>query len=332
MPIEEIIQANRRRLARREIEVLARISGLFDDAIEETVRRAERAADLVLRRIAAGESPVSAMISEERADAILARLEEEMVRISVSSANLVRREQRAVTIQAARDFLGLMDEMGVQAAIDEIAIARIGGSLLPGAPVANLFAALPEIAVEQARRALFVGVALGDNPRKIGAAVRRGTGITKSRALTIARTETLRAYRGSMRERMRDPAVRGSIEGWVWTSARDRRTCAVCWAMHGQVFPLEQAMGTHPNCRCSQAPLARRTQVPIGDGPREFERLPARSQREILGGAKYRAYRDGAIDLPDLVAVRSDPTWGTVRFERSLVSILGDAARPFYVV
>lgn len=326
--LEELIARNRRRLLNREASLVEDIAVLFEAALVELERRAIAAAELVDRRVAAGQSPLSAVVAERRIAALLTQLELELERIAAAAFGRVEAERQAATIAAARDFTNVLGAFDVQAGIDPEAIRRIGLSLLAEAPVQGLFAALPAAAAEAAREALFRGVALGDNPRKVARDLRNAAGMARTRAETIARTEVLRAYREAMRARM---GATSEVEGWVWLSARDRRTCPMCWAMHGTVHRKDEAMHTHPNCRCSQGPLPRGTDIRITAGAQAFGQLPAEDQLFVLGPAKYRAYRAGAIDLEDLVGQGTSVKWGPTRFERSLRSVLGvQQAREFY--
>lgn len=64
----------------------------------------------------------------------------------------------------------------------------------------------------------------------------------------------------------------------------------------------------------------------IRTGVERFERLSPETQRKILGPAKYRAYRAGALQLSDVIGFRVHPRWGPVGWERSLRDILGSRA------
>jgi SPP1 gp7 family putative phage head morphogenesis protein len=225
-----------------------------------------------------------------------------------------------VIIEAADDFEEVAGEMRIAAGIDPGAGERIQAAVSPGSPLSRLLADANAAGAEAARQALFTGVILGDNPRVVAARLRAALAIAKNRAMTIARTEVLRAYRGSIRERMRHAP---GVVGWVWVSARDRRTCPMCWAMHGTKHRLDEEFATHPNCRCSQAPLSARDISPLATGSEDFERLAAATQRRILGPGKYDLYSRGAIDLPDLVGEALDPVWGRIRYERPLYSLRG---------
>lgn len=161
-------------------------------------------------------------------------------------------------------------------------------------------------------------VARGRHPRELARVIRDQAGLPLTRALTIARTEQLRAYRtGSS---LTYQQARDSLRGWVWLSAADSRTCAVCWALHGSLHSVDEPMGSHPNCRCVPVPqtlpwsrwgvdgeLEPRRPDP---GPVLFDRLPRAEQRRVLGPGGLRLYERGELDLVDLVQATSHPLYG----------------------
>lgn len=319
LSIEEVIAEQRRALLAREGRVLAQLEQLYQTAIAEAERRARALPD--------PDSP-SAELRLSRSAVLITQLDGELDRILSQSVSLLERERRDVIIRAAEDFGELLGALDLRAGIDPQAIERIGGALAPASPLAELLTAANADGAAAARSALFTGVALGDNPRKIASKLADALDITRARAQTIARTETLRAYRGSVRGRMIDSQL---FAGYVWISARDRRTCAMCWAMHGRKFPLETEFATHPNCRCSQAPLTGRELVDVGLGPELFSNLPFERQLRTLGPAKMRAYQRGLLSLEQLVGEGRHPKWGGIRWERSLRDIFGrDLSREFY--
>lgn len=87
---------------------------------------------------------------------------------------------------------------------------------------------------------LVQGVSLGHHPSRIARQLRTDLGVSAMRATTIARTETMRAFRESSRLNMMANA--DILEGWVWSSARTKNTCAVCWSMHGRLFQFGARM------------------------------------------------------------------------------------------
>jgi hypothetical protein len=106
--------------------------------------------------------------------------------------------------------------------------------------------------------------------------------------------------------------------------------------MTGQVFPTDEIMGTHVNCRCTMVPLPPTwvqvfhpdapadlpelaTVVP--DGETAFAHLSPAEQQEILGPVAYREYTAGRITLSQLVHVAHSAEWGTTRTTASLRSL-----------
>jgi SPP1 gp7 family putative phage head morphogenesis protein len=185
-------------------------------------------------------------------------------------------------------------------------------------PASTLIAGLAPQAQEAVGNALASGLAQGKNPRAVARMMRDALGGNLTRALTIARTETLRAYREASREVYLENS--DVLMGQQWIAALDSRSCPACIALHGQVFPLEEVMPAHPNCRCTTAPAPMSPRDlglgnipgidPIETGPSWFRRQPTSTQRQILGPGKYALYRSRKITLPDLVERRESAVWG----------------------
>lgn len=205
--------------------------------------------------------------------------------------------------------------------------ARIIRSLRPGAPLRVLLDELGPQVSAALQEELVTGVALGRGTRQIARSMRDRSTIGLVRALRIARTETIGAYRAAAIDRYRrNPNV---LEGWVWVASMSSRTCAVCIAMHGSVHPLSEQFASHPACRCSPAPVTRtwadlgfpsvaETRLSLEPGEAWFARQPAATQALILGPGKLAAYQHGDLTLNDLVARTSSPVWGAGLRERSL--------------
>ncbi|NPV86000.1 MAG: hypothetical protein HPY45_08340 [Anaerolineae bacterium] len=169
--------------------------------------------------------------------------------------------------------------------------------------------------------------------------LRKVLGTTLSRALTIARTETLRGHREATRASYQ--ANSDIVRGWVWHSAADERTCAACWAMHGTFHTLDERLDDHPNGRCAMVPktktwaeIGKQYGIDLSDVPDTnseiepgvllFDKLPAEKQIGILGPAKWAAWKDDQFTLSDLVGQTESTIWGTYRYEKSLEQVLGE--------
>lgn len=200
---------------------------------------------------------------------------------------------------------------------------------------------------------LIYGLAMGYNPVKIVTHVRQELGGNMSKALCVARTETMRAYRSA--QVLSYQANADVIPQWEWNAhlgsslpvagvkgkgkgkgkaKRRTVTCAACIAMDGKRFPVTTPFGSHPNCRCSADPVslswaelgfggAGLPQEPTRENGAEwFRKQPEAVQLEVLGKAKLDAYRAGKITLDDLVMRGDHPYWGPFVHETSLTTAL----------
>lgn len=211
------------------------------------------------------------------------------------------------------------------------AVEQMVGQLQTG-PLQQVLASLGTDYVNQLGDTLTEGIARGWSPRRTARRMSELYDTPRWRALTITRTETMRAYREASRRSIETD--RDVIAGTTWVAALDATTCIVCWEMHGQQFDAGYTMATHPNCRCRLVPRTKSwaelgfdgiedpPELHVTDGDTLFRRQPAALQRQVLGPGKWQAWQDGRIDLADLVGERFDPQWGAVRFERPLRDLL----------
>lgn len=193
------------------------------------------------------------------------------------------------------------------------AFSHMVGFLADGAPLASLLDELPVDARAVVRSGLTEAMAQGWNPRKTARAIRHGLNGSLVRAMRIARTEQLRAYRFAAIENYK--ANGRVVDGWVWVSVLDERTCPVCWAMHGSFWSLSTQFASHIQCRCAPVPhVAGVDNAVFGKGPELFEQLSDEKKIKILGRKKLELYRKGA-PLEAFVKRNIDPRWGLSRME-----------------
>lgn len=177
---------------------------------------------------------------------------------------------------------------------------------------------------EQAlRRELVRGVAVGANPRVTARRIvdRAGEGFAGglSRALTVARTETLDAYRAAAALGQAQHA--DVLAGWMWLAELSSRTCPACLSQHGSVHPLSAAgpLG-HQNCRCSRMPVTKPwselgfpglVEPPslVPDADAFFAGLTPAEQQGILGKRGYQAWRAGRWPREQWAVRRSTKGW-----------------------
>lgn len=283
----------------------------------------------MLRRLVAEWRTVAARIDQEVArlstDAALSRTWlYERERLTILRITVQAHIQRYVLLLEQEIVTAITTQQAVDDALDLIKAAIDAPLIVPIGPTEQLIQLRPLLeslapqAAQAVADALIQGVALGQGPREIARAIRKVANLTLNRALTIARTETLRAYRATTLRAYR--ANREVVTGWIWLAAHSPRTCAMCLAMSGTKHTLDEEMRSHPNCRCVMVPITE-TVIQIESGIDWFARQTGAVQKGILGPGKFKAYQNSTLALSDLVGTKQTAAYGAVRYEKPLKEV-----------
>lgn len=172
------------------------------------------------------------------------------------------------------------------------------------------------------RRELVRGISSGTNPRVMASRMVKGAeggfngGL--SRALTIARTETLDAHRAAAKVAQEQNS--DVLGGWIWLTKLDAKTCQACLGMSGTEHPLDESgPDGHQNCRCARMPKTK-TWADLGidldeppstlpDAGEWFTSQDVATQKQILGPARYAAWSRGDYPLSKWATVRQNDGW-----------------------
>ena len=172
------------------------------------------------------------------------------------------------------------------------------------------------------RRELVRGIASGANPRKTATRmIERAEGGFNgglTRALVIARTESLDAHRAAAK--VSHDANADVLAGWTWGAALSSRTCPACLAMSGTEHPLsEPGPQGHQQCRCSRLPRAKSWKdlgidldepaSVMPDASEWFGSQSVQVQRDILGPARYKAWQSGKYPMDQWAVKKPNPDW-----------------------
>ena len=208
-----------------------------------------------------GLEPLAQLYRLQRWQALERELSERIARLGAAlegrAVALKRDEAQAGAELAAKvaEVAGMAPGAVVNflAGFPEMEAALVSGLMADGAPLARYFAErVGQQALTAVREEVLRAVVLGQNPRRAARLIaRRVAAIPLARAMTIARTEALRAQREATRLGYREMGVRQ----WQRVAALDGRTCPVCWALHGTRYPVSEPFRTHPNCRCTMMPV-----------------------------------------------------------------------------
>lgn len=105
-------------------------------------------------------------------------------------------------------------------------------------------------------RTLVEGYSNGETINQLAKRVKVATDFSRNRAITIARTETLRVGNEAAVERYKSHGV----EQVEYIAASDDVTCEECESLNGNIYELgsEPDLPIHPNCRCTYAAVIER--------------------------------------------------------------------------
>lgn len=264
----------------------------------------------------------SAVDAAERSIARMLRAQAERVTPAIVDVVDVTAQlnARAIASQLPRTE-GTTSELAVQFdrvnadALDRIvqrSTERITSQALPLSQVAN----------EGMLRALVRSIPEGQSPRvtaaKMVASAEGAFNGGLARALTVARTEILDAYRyGAAVQQAANSDV---LAGWVWTAELDTATCPSCIAEHGGEHSLDEfGPDDHQNGRCARTPLLKPwsdlgfsiAEPPsmIEDGSEWFDRQPETAQLKIMGPARLDAIQSGRATVADMSTRRRTSGW-----------------------
>lgn len=175
------------------------------------------------------------------------------------------------------------------------------------------------------RRQLSRSLAVGDSPRE---AARRMVADVKGtfngglvRALVIARTEQVDAYRRAAQAQQE--TNRDLLAGWRWVATLGPRTCPSCLDHHGELHDLDEAGPLdHHQGRCARMPVTKpwsqlgftgatepRSVLRDGDGVRWFESQPRAVQEQIMGPRRFEAWQQGSFPRERWSVRKETPDW-----------------------
>lgn len=330
--LERVAAKFRRELINREAAAARDMVEAYLHAYQGVMERlAETQAEIARLTEVHGKASFAVLFQEERLQSLQQQVARELTTFTEQAGQIItEQQQHAVELatRAARETARLAAGAPPTAyfpwqQLSTSAMQELVGNTARGGPLARLLAQIPAEGGEKVRQELIRGMATGANPRQVARRVKEALEGNLNRALTIARTETLRAHRQAALETYRQNPK--TAQGWYWNAFLGPRTCAACFAMHGTWHPLTETMGTHPNCRCTMIPALRSWAEITGDptikdtrpklekGEDWLRKQPEAFQAKVLGDRGAAAFREGKVELRDFVRTRRSKEWGVTR-------------------
>jgi hypothetical protein len=329
--VEQVMEEYRRRLLGREAEQMRDMARRWlevERALEGmAILLAQEAGELK----AAGKALTADQIYRmERYRRLIAQAKEEVKKYERWAADLIGGKQAEMgklgaecataTIEAA-----YLDAGVIGAQFDRLpirAVEEMAGRASDGSPLYQLLLKDYPETVGDLTSTLMKATAEGLNPRETARLMMEDMAGNLDRALTVARTEQLGAFREASRMQM---DISGVVEGYIRRCALNDRTCMACVVLDGTEYPTDELMEVHPCDRCFMQPkVAGLAPVEGESGQRWFERQPEEIQRGMMGEKYYDAWRSGGFQLSDLAKTHEDPVWGPTVGVRPLSELIGE--------
>jgi SPP1 gp7 family putative phage head morphogenesis protein len=273
---------------------------------------------------------ISKLVRMERYKRLLSQVDEQLDFYTTYADGRIQKGQLdwlKMGIQNAADAIRMYfrTQGRISSAFDILPVSAIEsmvGLTGSGSPLRTLLRESWPSAVEGLTTRLIDAIGLGKNPMDTARAMRDGFGVGFNRAINIARTEQLRAYRQSNIEQYRTSKL---VQGYKRLSARDTRVCPAClMADDGTVYGLDVPFEEHPQGRCTPVPVViGMPEVQWQNGQAWFLAQNDAAQRSILGAGRYEAWKGGAFDLADLVKREDNDIWGASLITKSLKELTG---------
>lgn len=345
MNIFQIISRFRKWLADREARAQAEVVRAYEDAWKAITEELAKVTSQ-MEASSDGDASPSFSLEQNRLRELERQVVEAIKEVGRVASDVTVREQATMVEAAERHAANLIKSKLSTRLAAEVAgnfnrlptdvIDNLVGAASDGSPVRESFDRLArDLGLETGERvktALVRGAALGWNPTQIARQVRReadAKGDNQMRAPAVVRrlNQTVRneSYRALREATRASYEASGVTKMWRWVSANSPSTCVLCWAMHGQMFPLDVPLESHIACRCVMAPVLDPSE-PFETGPEKFAKLEPGFQKQILGETAFEAYQNGQVKLEDLVGIRDSERWGRSRYRRSIKEI--NSSRP----
>lgn len=335
--LDDVLKAHRKRIAEREAAAFREMLAAYEP-IEKELERAYRdlAAKIQKAKAAGEEFSPSWLYRELRLKLLLEQVREQIERFGRMAGPIVEREQAAAIRIAAEETSDVLRVIKPDIPIDigttlhhrlvEDAVGMMGD----GSPIHDYYKTnLAPAVAEKIKSEVIRAVAIGTDTRAVARRLAEVGGITRRRALTMARTETNRVRRETKRAIYEE---KGTVTAWEWVATHSPRTCVVCLAQDGKVFKLSAPFPQHTNCRCDIIPVIDGVDLPKRTlGSEWFAKQPADVQEKVLGKEAFAAYKDGKVKLDDFVGHATHKHFGVYVYRKKLAKVLPDASEKAFL-
>jgi SPP1 gp7 family putative phage head morphogenesis protein len=327
--VYEISQAFRAALLQRDRTAAARLISAYGVSFQRLQDSLARLTKQIEDARSRGEDVTEAWLYRQaRFRELLDQASREMLALGKYSDGLISEAQRTEIERGLRDSANLMEtaanEASINASFNRVptsAVESVVGHLGDGSPLRGVLNRYGAEGAKRIEQELMAGLVAGEGLAKVARRLRDVEELSRAKAMSILRTESLRAYREASRKTYQKND--DLLSGWRWISAKQSRTCLACLALDNTFFPLDKPMPSHPNCRCVMVPEIK------GEPPRQretaaewFAKQPDSVKRESMTDDELEAFNAGRVTLRDFVGRTDSEKWGPSYHQLSLKQAL----------
>ena len=331
------VERMRKQFDNQDAKVIKRLVDLYGQGYERIIPELDAFREFLEIQLQTGKLTVKTL----RSSAVYKNLIKEVEKELTAYQAILRGEITTAAEQAARAGLAsgrlltrqaIADALGVAVKDLPADVAKLAGNdalaflaqyLKKDGVLFDKIDALSKFHAAEISQGIVAQVGIGLGPRDIAKWVTDAYGVGLTDSLRMARTVQLYSYRTAQNEVQ--VANADLLQGVVWVAVLDDRTCMSCVELHGQIFEVGTICNDHHNGRCTMAPLVKGADNPVTQtGQDWFTSQSEATQREMMGGAKYEAWKDGKFTLDDLSVTYKNDVFGEMRTEPSLKSLLGE--------
>jgi hypothetical protein len=267
-----------------------------------------------------GNPSVSRVQRSDRYKRLMDELGEKLVQFSLLLMVVMRGASHQGFVVGAENGAAMLAAYGLRAnVVSADAVEQLAAFLDPSGPLYARIRNLAPYTVQRIADAISDGVAMGQNPRTIAAAIDRAFGLGLTDSLRMTRTVQVYSYRYANHASY----MANGIESWTWFSRLDPgRTCMSCVQMHGSVHPATETLNDHHNGLCLAIPNVAGANLVGENGEVWFGKQSDSTQLQMMGPGRFQAWKDGALRFGELSTTHHDEVYGDMRIVAPLKGVV----------
>jgi SPP1 gp7 family putative phage head morphogenesis protein len=300
------------------------------NSYKSTTRYLDSDIDLLVKELSGGQLSVADVQKLKAYKRLMGNTAEALQQFAAYLGVDMRSEIDKMASMGQRDAFALLLAQGsilqgvLNRGANEAQLRALINYLDPGKPLYNRLQQYSQHNAEYISQMILEGVRGGYNPATIARSIRDAYGMGLTDAMRMMRTVQIYSYRDASHLNYQNN--RDVVDGWVWFAKLDGKTCMSCISMHGTFHSVDEKLNDHHNGRCVAVPITKLSGefLSEGAGKEWFESQPEGVQKQMMGVAKWDAWKAGKFDISQLSKERDNDVFGLMRNETPLKDLIGE--------